>query len=321
MLSMPIRIELPFEPENSAVNVYLFPSPEPVLIDAGFNSPSSWAALETALKRYDVQIAQIRRVIITHPHIDHYGLAARIAKRSQAEIWIATLGAHFFYDFPEYWQRRIDYYRQEFLPGAGLPAEMIQATLTWMRLSATIWEAIPLERVVTFSPTATLDLGGRSWQVVHTPGHDSRLTCFYQPQIRHLLSSDMLMVPIATPVVEAPPPGQARRPALPAFVQSMERLAAFDIETVHPGHGAPFGNHRKIIHNQLQRIHERKEDCWRFLAAGASSVAEVFTRLYVERARQVGMAGVWMTLGYLDLLEAEGRLHRETRQGVWRYAT
>ena len=45
----PIRIELPFLSSEGAVNVYLFREPEPVLIDAGFNSAIAWRALETAL--------------------------------------------------------------------------------------------------------------------------------------------------------------------------------------------------------------------------------------------------------------------------------
>ncbi len=314
----PIRIELPFLPNEGSVNVYLFRDPEPVLIDAGFHSEATWQALEAALGEQALAIADLARVIITHPHVDHYGLAARIARESRAEIWMADVGVQWLHHFPELWQRRINYYRDLFLPSLGLPTAG-QIFLHWMQQSLEAWEPILPDRIVSFPVTQALTLGGLEWQTLHMTGHDSQLTCFYQPQTRQLLSADMLMIPTATPVVEAPPSGEPRRPALPEFLQSLDRLATLDIETVYPGHGAPFTDHCRVIRNQQTRIHERKEECWRHVASGAETAAMVFERLYGPRAQGVGMAGLWMVVGYLDLLEAEGRVTAETADRVWHF--
>src|SRR5262245_57313104 len=99
--TQPLRIQLPFT--GGTVNVYLFLTPEPVLIDAGFNSPTAWHALQTALGEHGLTAADLARVIITHPHVDHYGLAASIAQAGQAEIWMADVGAPWLYDFPRLW--------------------------------------------------------------------------------------------------------------------------------------------------------------------------------------------------------------------------
>ena len=314
----PIRIELPFLPNEGSVNVYLFRDPEPVLIDAGFHSEASWQALEVALGEHALAIRDLARVIITHPHVDHYGLAARIARASQAEIWMADVGVQWLQHFPDLWQRRIDYYRDDFLPALGLPSAG-QTFLHWMQQSLDAWEPIQPDRIVSFPVTQALTLGGLDWQPLHLTGHDSQLTCFYQPQTRQLLSSDMLMIPTATPVVETPPPGAPRRPALPDFLHSLDRLAALDVEIVYPGHGALFTDHRQVIRNQQIRIHERKAECWQHVAAGAQTVAMVFERLYGPRTPAVGMAGLWMVVGYLDLLQAEGRVTVETIDGVWHF--
>ena len=129
------------------------------------------------------------------------------------------------------------------------------------------------------------------------------------------------MIPTATRVVEAPPAGAERQPALPRMVQSLRQLAELAVATVYPGHGAPFTDHRTVIDGQIARIHARKEECWQALQTGASTVTESFQKLYGSRMAAVGLAGLWMTVGYLDLLEAEGRVSREVVDGVWRYQT
>lgn len=315
----PIRIELPFAPGGGSVNVYLFREPEPMLIDAGYKSEEAWQVLTNTLAEHRFTVADLKRVIITHPHVDHYGFAARIANTSNATIGISEVGIRWLADFPTQWQQRIDYYRTLFLPGLGLTPEMTQAALGWMQRTWDLWEPIPVERIVAFPLNQDLQLGGLPWQVLHTLGHDSHLTCFYQPATQQLLSADMLMIPTATAVVDAPKPGAARQPALPHFVTSLERLATLNVETVYPGHGAPFGNHRAIIQAQLARIHERKEECYRHVAAAAATVAAIAELMYGARLGQVGLAAFWMVVGYLDLLQKEGRVEVDARNAVWQY--
>jgi hypothetical protein len=67
------------------------------------------------------------------------------------------------------------------------------------------------------------------------------------------------------------------------------------------------------------RIHERKEECYRQVAAGIETIDAIFEQLYGTRAPQVGMAGLWMVVGYLDLLQAEGRVMVETIEKVWHF--
>ncbi|CAN5786643.1 MBL fold metallo-hydrolase [soil metagenome] len=315
---VPIRIELPFLPNGGSVNVYLFRDPEPVLIDAGFQSEAAWQVLQVGLAEQNLTVADLTRVIITHPHVDHYGFAARIARESQAKIWMADVGVQWLRNFPALWQQRIDYYRDHFLPALGSPPAA-QTFLRSMQQALAAWEPIPADRIVSFSVEQPLMLGGLAWQTVHLTGHDSHLTCFYQPQSRQLLSADMLMIPTATSVAEAPPTGEPRQPTLPDFLHSLDQLAALAVETVYPGHGAPFANHRQVIGAQQMRIHERKEECWRQVAAGVETVATIFEQLYGARAAQVGMAGLWMVVGYLDLLQAEGRVTVETIRNVWHF--
>ncbi len=104
------------------VNVYLFTSPEPVLVDAGIKSAESWDALQEGLAKHGLTVLDLSRVIITHAHVDHDGQAGTIVANSDADVWISDAGAPWLLEMDERQARRMTYYREDFLPATGLPA-------------------------------------------------------------------------------------------------------------------------------------------------------------------------------------------------------
>lgn len=87
----PIRIELPTVFEMGTVNSYLFLDPVPTLIDCGEKSDAAWKALLDNLTTAGLKISDIERIIITHAHVDHMGMAARVADASGAKVWVSEL--------------------------------------------------------------------------------------------------------------------------------------------------------------------------------------------------------------------------------------
>src|SRR5437899_7811032 len=81
---------MPFELRH--VNVYLLRDGEGyTLIDTGLRTDESRAALHAGLQAAHVRIDQIRRILITHIHPDHFGLAGELRERSGAELVIHRL--------------------------------------------------------------------------------------------------------------------------------------------------------------------------------------------------------------------------------------
>jgi len=302
----PIRIELPFRPDS--VNVYLFRQPEPVLIDAGYNSTACWDALVAGLAEQHLTPADLKHVVITHPHIDHYGLAARIARESDAKVWIAHGAMHVMRLTNPQWGHRLAYYHDVLLPGMGLPDDMIERFAANVNRTALHSEPVADECLFGFGEGDVFHWGGVTWQTLHTPGHDSQQMCFYQPETRQLISGDMLLAKAPTPVVDAPNAGEPRKPSLPAFMQSLDRLEAMDIDVVYPGHGELFWQHRQVIQAQRERILNRKEECYQHVKNGINTVAGLLKVMYAYLPLEHGMVGLWMLLGYLDLLRAEERV-------------
>jgi glyoxylase-like metal-dependent hydrolase (beta-lactamase superfamily II) len=315
----PIRLELPTEFHVGTVNAYLFTEPEPVLIDTGVRSPESWAALVAGMAAQGVSVSDLQRIIITHPHVDHCGQAAQLAAESGAMVWVADLGAPWLLDFAGMWQKRLVYYRDSFLPQTGMSVALQQGVVAYFDSVKDTFESVPADCVQTFPLDGVLSMGGLDWQVIHTPGHAHHQTCFYQPETRQLISADHLLPKTPTPIVERPLTGTTRIPALPQFLQSLELVEALDIETAYPGHGDLITDHRALIQSQRERIHRRKLECLALVEQGHHTMSELVDIMYARYPPQGRFAGLWMLVGYLDLLKAEGLVAERPSGQVLRF--
>jgi glyoxylase-like metal-dependent hydrolase (beta-lactamase superfamily II) len=297
----------------------LFKQPEVVLVDTGVASDESWQVLTAALAQHNLTLADVERVIITHAHVDHLGAAARIAAHSQAQIWIADLGAAWLLDPERQWQKRIAYYEDVFLPGTGLSLPARQMVLAAMTMAAQGSHAVAGERVSTFTVGDLLQMGGRPWQVLHMPGHASHQTCFYQAETAQFISADMLLHVTPTPIVEDPGDGRDRVPALPLYLQSLARVEQLQMQTVYPGHGVIITEPYVLIEGQRERIFQRQAETLQLIKKGHQTVAELVNIMYAHYPERLRFAGLWMLMGYLDLLKEDEAIVEREVDGVWVY--
>ncbi len=317
----PFRLELPTQYESGPVNAYLFLQPEPTLVDTGVKSAASWQALTAALARHGLTVRDIARVVLTHGHVDHFGQATRLAHEGRARLETAAIVAHRLTNFSAYWQKRTTYYRDVFLPQTGLPPQMHQYILRYFELVASNYEDVPATSLHVYADDATICLGGLVWQVLHTPGHCSHQTIFYQPETRQLLSSDMLLQRTPTPVVELPPDGRTRQPSLPTFMRSLQKVEALEVDVVYPGHGDIFREPRALVQQQRERILRRTEETYACIRSGCRTAAQITAHLYADRPLNIQFAGLWMALGYVDLLLEAGRIVAHEENGIIFYET
>lgn len=315
-MNQPIQIPLPIPYAVGPVNSYLFLEPEPTLIDCGIKTAACWDALVVALAAHNLTVADIQRVIITHAHVDHMGLAGRLATEGAAQIWVAEMNYDWAVHLPRKWQQRMAF-MQTVLAPLGLAAAQQEAILTGMARTPTLWDAVPAAQVVTFPVDGTLDLGGAPWQVIYTPGHSNTQTCFYQAESRQFLAADMLLAITPTPVIEEPLDGSDERvPGLPQFLDSLALVEALEIAWVYPGHGDIFTDHRALIQRQSERIAQRTEQCYGLIAEGNHTFGALLDEMYGTHAAADRFSALGMLLGYLDLLEADGLIKGRTRDGV-----
>ena len=244
---------------------------------------------------------------------------ADIAAQGNAEVWVSELAKPWVVDFKGMWVKRIAYYKHAFLEGIGFPVDTADMILTFMENVMSSCDSVPESRLKSFPLDGVIEMGGMQWQVVYAPGHTHYQTCFLQPESRQFISADMLLSRTPTPIVERPESGGQRVPALPRFLDSLDRIEALDIDWVYPGHGEPFTGHRALIQHQRKRIHRRKEECLAHIEGGISRPTELLDTMYAHIPIQHRFIGLWMLVGYLDLLKAEGRIAESIVNGIWNY--
>src|SRR5918996_2673050 len=85
-------LPLPF-PGLDRVNAYLLAGEETTLVDCGIYFPDAdrdhgWDDLAAALEAAGAAPGDVTRLVVTHPHIDHYGMAGGVGLGKGGEVWV-----------------------------------------------------------------------------------------------------------------------------------------------------------------------------------------------------------------------------------------
>ncbi len=300
------------------VNVYLAEGPEGLtLVDVGPRTPRAQEALRKGLEEAGFHPGQVRRILITHAHVDHYGLAASLAREAGAEVWTHPWNVPLLSEDPEAKARRDAFYAEVYQK-AAVPVEVqrqIQALYRGFRHFAE-----PVEVHHTVDEGDSVLLGDEVWQVLHLPGHSGGLIGLWQPQRQVLLSSDHLLRDITSnPLLEPPlEEGQARRKSLQEYLASLRRTLEMDVRLALPGHGEPVTDAASLIRQRFAFHEERQERVLACIAAGADTVYAICGLLFPGLSPVDAFLAVSEVVGHLDLLERDGRVRWETQDGVWR---
>jgi glyoxylase-like metal-dependent hydrolase (beta-lactamase superfamily II) len=230
-------LPLPF-PGLDRVNAYLLRSDDSfTLVDCGIFDPArddqGWGDLVAALRACDAEINQVGRLIVTHPHIDHYGMAAKLVEESGCELWMheACSEELDMYERPEVVTELV---RDMFADHGVEPDEVDDLTAfeDWRSYVSGV-----IRPAKTLAGDETFDAGGRTWQVVYTPGHSRSHVCLFCAEDHILISGDHLL-PTITPHIDfrrgidSDPLGE--------FLDSLHKVERLDPKLVFPGHGRPF---------------------------------------------------------------------------------
>ncbi len=81
-----IEVPVPFAPGST--NCFFIPGSTPTLIDPGVFSPEAFQILRNGLREFGSDIGDIRRIILTHGHADHAGLAGAVAAHGGAAVFV-----------------------------------------------------------------------------------------------------------------------------------------------------------------------------------------------------------------------------------------
>jgi glyoxylase-like metal-dependent hydrolase (beta-lactamase superfamily II) len=310
MSTKPIRIELSLGLMFQTVNCYLIPGDQLTLIDCGLYSEENWQDLQEKINAHGYKLNDIAQVIITHEHRDHTGLLPEIMARTNAIIRVPKAIEGWF-SRPDEMKIKQAAFNLKLFKSLGFPAAQLEQVAQYFANEIMGRKIAAMDRFHFYAEGDLLRIGEEDWEVLNTPGHCPNQFVFLQKEQKRIFGSDMLL-PITPMPIVVESPNQLGIPtrSLQDLLKSFARLLKFDLQTVYPGHGNVFTNANAMIEQQLARIEIRKEECYEAIKSGCSTPFQINRKMYPYQMMPPDFSGMFMVLGYLDLLEEAGRVKK-----------
>jgi glyoxylase-like metal-dependent hydrolase (beta-lactamase superfamily II) len=271
-----------------------------VLFDTGIGGEGRFANLEQALRQAGFELVDVKLLVCTHSHADHYGLAGPIKEASGCELWIHPAWDHvraYVEDPDAVLDQRIEVARQSGVPAAAL--EMYEQRRRGE--GPTIEALVPPDRELVPGVEIETDLG--TWQVHETPGHAPSHVCLHQPERKLMISGDHLLGRISLYYDYGHTPDPVGE-----FLGGLEEIEGLEVDLCLSGHGRPFRDvHAKIAATRAE-VFEQRDRVRASLEGGPKKPFEVVTDLVGEGELNPAMAawGLQIALAYLDHLAVLG---------------
>lgn len=310
-------VPLPFEGLDR-VNAYLLRDESgSTLVDCGIWNAAEegghgWDDLIAALAACDTRPSDITRLVVTHPHIDHYGMAGRVLEESSARLLMhpeSTDDLQIYRDPKSAAAGTAELFARHGVDHSALD-ELTQFE-DWGAFIHSIVEAD-----VSAHEGEEIIVGERTWRVIHTPGHSRAHICLFSVEDGLLIAGDHLL-PTITPHIDY---RRGESDPLGDFLSSLEKTEALAPRLVLPGHGRPFeeGAERSRI---VARHHDRRLGAVLQIIRNEPHTAneitdELFGRTLLNFERRLALGEA---LAHLAYLVKRGEIEAEQADGVLTY--
>lgn len=324
-----IRMALPFALDH--INLWL-------LRDC-LDGREGWTAVDCCISRDEAKAQweqlfagsfeglPLLRVIVTHMHPDHIGLAYWLCERwstpeHPCRLWMSATD----YNLARIGSSGGNGFGGDssalFFAAHGLrdPASMekIRERASYF---PTLVPAVPRQfrRMMEGDVVA---IGGRGWRCISGHGHAPEHIALYCEELKLLIGGDMMLPRISTNVSVFDMEPEAD--ALKLFLQSIDKFKALPADTLTlPSHGKPFTG----LHRRIEQLHEHHRDRLAEVLEACTlkpcSAADVLPTLF---KRKLDLHQTTFAMGeavaHLHALWFEGKLQRQRdAEGVYRFST
>ncbi len=326
-----LRIQLPVNLQGLGhVNCYVLEdSRGAALVDPGLPDDESWAALQQRLAEIGIPARRIHTTIATHSHVDHFGGVHRLREENDTDLLthrsfrrtmpMREIGesidmSSLELNTDEDLERLRERFRRP-TPWGGYITPPDDSLRNWVRNGSVSFSRFDLpDPTIRVEDAEVVELAGREWIAVHTPGHTEDHLCLYDPVEQLMLSGDHVL-PTITPHIG----GISGHPdPLAAFFTSLARMHEFPTRLVLPAHGHPFRELGERADHICQH-HLERLDILRHASVdiGDGTVNDYMQRLFRERSW--GHMAESETYAHLEHLRLLGQATVGERDGLRTY--
>lgn len=303
-----IPIKLPVVATNSTIIL-----DDPLtIVDPGNKHENTVKMFEEELSIHGKSVKDVKRILLTHGHIDHFGCAEWIKRISGAEIFIHEND----YQKASRTHREDDIYTEFYkntLLEHGSPEKGLRGVDNFMKYIETMYEPL---KDVTFTG-ANVEFDNSNWEVIETPGHTSGCVVYYNEENEILISGDTLIKEISpNPVIEFNSEGK-RFNSQAIFRETIDKLKTYKFKRIIPGHGEEIFNF-DLLFSKYQKGWELRENKLTeiFKETPCLTAYEMMEKVFGELEEFQIFLGMSEMIGMFDLLESRNIIEYHNENGI-----
>jgi glyoxylase-like metal-dependent hydrolase (beta-lactamase superfamily II) len=305
-----VEIPLPGSPLKYLNSYVICGNDRNLVIDTGLNRPECQNVMETALAQLGIDRGKTD-FFITHLHADHFGLVGKLLSPTSKVLFNrpdSEIIEHF-----QGWEEMLTYADR-----SGFPREELAAALKahpGYRFSS---QWVP--ELSLLDEGDEIPVGRYCFRALATPGHTPGHICLYEPTEKIIIAGDHVLIDI-TPNIQC---WSDRENPLREYLASLDKVEAFEVALVLPGHRRLFADHRGRI-RELREHHQRRlTQILSLLEGGALSAYDTARQMSwdinCESWDQFPLAQKWFATGeaiaHLRYLEDTGAIGRTQNEGI-----
>jgi len=318
-----LQLPITMEQSNLAyINVYLIEGSKGyLLVDSGWNTDESFAALHNTLIKNGISFQDIKQILVTHVHPDHYGMAGRIKALSGASLVMHHIEKDFIE--PRYVSMEpLLLQTDRMLVANGVPEdEMVRLRDATVGLENYVVPTLPDK---TLHDGEIITTGKFTFRVIWTPGHSSGHICLYEPDKKVLLSGDHIL-PKITPNISVHP--QSIENPLGRYLKSLREMRKLDAALTLPGHDEPFTNLQKRIDEIIHHHDVRNREITESIGASRKTAYQVAKEItwgnhssWQDLPDFHRRMAIFETLAHLEMMATDNVLNKLPGKNVTAYS-
>ena len=300
-----VQVQIPLPFRLNLVNCYLLRGEGGwTLVDTGLNTALARAQWRRVMKTLDFTPDDIEKIVLTHMHPDHYGMAGWWQGQAKTPMPV-TLPEREMPQTQVFYRRASTPLYHQWMLDCGIDQATVENVESALYSTRDLTQPHPVQQNY-LRENASLRLGNREFLAIHAPGHSDGQLIFYDEADKLMLCGDHVLMKI-TPNIGSWPHTQPD--PLGRFLASLNQLKALEVRVALPGHKWLISDWRGRIDELIAHHHLRLTHTLDALEGGAQSVFAVAARLFpLERLTphewRFAMAE---TLAHLNCLRERGQ--------------